>query len=140
MVTTCDFVAPTMTLPKASLEGLRASNPEPAPESDTVWVPSDASLLMESAALNFAAAFGVNRTLKVVLCPAASDTGNKGEVNAKNLVETEAPLMLTDLLPELVAVSVRLLLLPGVTSPKSRLALARARFPLCWLGPDWLTP
>jgi hypothetical protein len=140
MVTTCDFVAPTLTLPKASLEGLTASSPEPAPESDIVWVPSVASLLMESVALNFAAAFGVNEMLRVVLCPAASDTGNSGEAKAKYLDVTEALLMLTVLLPELVAVTVRLLLVPGVTSPKSRLALPRARLPLCWLGPDWLNP
>ena len=140
MVTTCDFVTPTLTLPKASLEGLRASSPEPAPESDIVWVPSEASLLMESVALNFAASFGVNEMFRVVLCPAASDAGNKGEAKAKYLLVTEALLMLTALLPELVAVTVRLLLVPGVTSPKSRLALPRARSPLCWLGPDWLNP
>jgi hypothetical protein len=133
MVTTCDLVAPTVTLPKASLAGLRASNPEPVPEpvpeSDRDWLPFEASLLMESVALKFAAAFGVNEMLRVVLAPAASDTGSVGEVIAKYFVETEALLTLTVALPELVAVTVRVLLVPGVTSPKSRLALARTRFP-----------
>ena len=129
MVTTCDLVAPTLTLPNASLEGLRASNPEPDPASARVWVPSEASLATESVALNFAAALGVNEMLRVVLAPAVSDTGGAGEVMAKYLVETEALLTLTVVLPELVAVTVRVLLVPGVTSPKSRLSLPRTRFP-----------
>jgi hypothetical protein len=84
---------------------------------------------MESVALNLAAAFGVNEMLRVVLAPAASDTGSVGEAIAKYLVDTEALLTLTVALPELVAVTVRVLLVPGVTFPKSRLALARTRFP-----------
>jgi len=96
---------------------------------------------MESVALNFAAAFGVNEMLSVVLAPGAIEMGSVGEVNAKYLVETEAPLMLTAMLPELVAVTVRLLLVPGVTSPKSRLALPRTKFPDCWPPElDWLNP
>jgi hypothetical protein len=139
IVTTCDLVAPTLTLPKGSLAGLRASNPEPDPESVRVWFPSEASLATESVALNCAAAFGVNEMLKVVLAPAAIDTGRVGETIAKFLVETEALLMLTVLLPVLVAVTVRLLLVFGGTSPKSRLALPKIKFPDC--GPpevDWL--
>jgi hypothetical protein len=131
MVTTCDLVAPTLMLPKASLAGLRASNPEPDPESARVWVPSAASLATESIALNFAAALGVNEMLRVALPPAASDTGIVGEVTAIYLVETEALLILTVLLPELVAVTVRFLLVPGVTSPKSRLAFPKTKFPDC---------
>jgi hypothetical protein len=131
MVTTCDLVAPTLTLPKGSLAGFRASNPEPDPESARVWFPSEASLATESVALNFAAAFGVNEMLKVALAPAAIDTGRLGEVIAKYLVEIEALPTLTVALPELVAVTVRVLLVPGVTSPKSRLALPRTKFPDC---------
>lgn len=141
MVTTCDLVAPTLTLPNASLEGLRASSPEPAPESGRVWVPSEASLLTESIALKVAAAFGVNEMLRVVLAPGAIERGNDGAVKAKYLVETEALVILTALLPELFAVTVRVLLVPGVTSPKLRLALPRTRLPDCWtLEPDWLNP
>jgi hypothetical protein len=80
--------------------------------------------------------------LRVVLAPGAIETGSVGNPRAKYLVETETLLMLTVLLPELAAVTVRLLLVPGVTAPKSRVAIPRARFPfsLCWLEPDWLTP
>ena len=86
--------------------------------------------------------FGVNETLKFTLNPAASDTGNVGEANAKYLVDTDAPLMVTALFPELVTMSVRLLVVLGLTFPKFRLALPRTRFPVCWLAPphDQLTP
>jgi hypothetical protein len=56
-----------VTLPKASLVGFSASSPFPAPESAMVCVPFAASLLMDRVALNFAAAFGVNEMLSVVL-------------------------------------------------------------------------
>ena len=65
IVTVCDFVAPTVTLPKSSVAGLSAREPVPAPERETVWVPFEASLLMESVALNTAAALGVNETFRV---------------------------------------------------------------------------
>ena len=129
IVTRCELLAPTTTLPKASLEGLNASSPVPAPESETVWVPFEASLLIDSVALNIAVAFGVNETLRVVLCPAANPIGSVGNVSAKCLLETDAALILTVLLPELVAVIVRLFVVLGLMLPKSRLALPRTRFP-----------
>lgn len=131
IVTTCEFAAPTTTLPNASLVGFSASKPVPLPVSATLCVPFEASLLMDSVALKAAAAFGVKEILRLVLCPAASETGNVGEANAKYFVETEAPLMFTALFPEFVTVSVRLLLVFGGTLPKSRLALPTARFPIC---------
>jgi len=94
-VTVCDVEAPTFTFPKASLVGLTASNPVPVPERATVWVPFEASLTIESVALNAAAAFGVNEILKLVLCPAESATGSVGAVNAKYLVENDALVILT---------------------------------------------
>ena len=128
IVTNCDLLAPTTTLPKSSLEGFNVSNPAPAPDSKTVWVPFEASLLIDNMALKAAAAFGVNETARTLLCPAASATGRLGDVSAKYLVETEAPLMLTVLFPEFVAVSVRLFVVLGLTLPKSTLALPRTRF------------
>lgn len=99
---------------------------------------------MESVAVNAAAAFGVNETFKFVAKPGSSDTGSAGEVKAKYLVETDAPLMVTVLFPELVMVRTRLLLVLGLTLPKSRLAVPRTKFPLCWLElvppPDSLNP
>lgn len=131
IVTTSDFVAPTTTLPKSLLVGFSESKPVPVPESATLCVPFEASLPMDSVALKAAAAFGVNETLRFVLCPADSATGNVVAANAKYCVEAEALLMFTVLFPEFVTVSVRLLLVFGATRPKSRLALPRARFPVC---------
>jgi len=108
----------------------------PAPESATVWVPSEASLPIESVALKFVAAFGVNEMLSVTVCPAASDSGSEGEVIAKYFVENDALLILTVFVPALLAVTVRVLLVFGVTLPKSILALPRSRFPLDWPEPD----
>lgn len=99
---------------------------------------------MESVAVNAPAAFGVNETPKFILNPAPRDTGSVGEANAKYLFVTDTLLIVTVLFPELVNVSATLLLLFGLTLPKSRLALPRTRFPLCWLEPDpepdWLNP
>lgn len=137
---------PTFTLPKLRLVGFEPSAPAatPVPDRDAVVDGVEASLITVSVALKVAAAFGVNVILKVALCPLASVTGNVGEVNAKYFVEIEALLMVTDALPEFVAVRVRVLLVFGVTFPKSRLPLARTRFPLCCPLPplerDVLTP
>lgn len=88
---------------------------------------------MEKVALNAPAAFGVNETLRFVLCPAASATGNVIGTNAKYLLEAAALLMFTVLFPEFVTVRARLLLVFGATLPKLILALPRTRFPICWL-------
>lgn len=107
-------------------------------------MPLVASLPIESVAVNAVAAFGVNEMLKFVLSPAPTDTGSVGEAIAKYLLDSDALLIVTVLFPELVTVSKRLLLVLGLTLPKSRLELLRTRFPLCWLEPDpeldWLTP
>jgi hypothetical protein len=97
----------------------------------------------ESVAVNFAAALGVNEMLTVVLCPAAMVAGSEGAVKAKYLVETEALVIVTAALPEFVAVTFRILVVFGLTSPKSRLALPITRFPDCWPPPpelDSLSP
>lgn len=86
---------------------------------------------MESVAVNAVAAFGVNEIVRFVLNPAPSDTGSLGEANAKYLFDTDALLIETVLFPELVTVSVTLLLVLGLTLPKLRLVLPRTRFPLC---------
>lgn len=74
-------------------------------------------------------AFGANVTLRFALWPAARVAGRLGALSEKYLVEMVALLMMTDALPEFVAVTVRVLLLPGVTLPKFRLALPRERLP-----------
>lgn len=131
IVTTCDLEAPTKTLPNASVAGSTASAPFPVPLSETVWAPFAASLLIDKLPLNDVAALGVKETLRVTLCPAAIEVGSDGEVKAKYLVDTDAPLMLTVAFPEFVAVRVRVLLVFGFTSPKSRLELPNTRFELC---------
>ena len=45
----------------------------------------------------------------------------------KYLLEMLAPLIVTDAVPEFVAVTVRVFLLPALTLPKSRLATPRVR-------------
>lgn len=65
--TVCDFVAPTVTLPKSSLVGLSERGPVPFPDRATVWVPFEASLLTERVAVNRVAALGLNETLRFAL-------------------------------------------------------------------------
>jgi hypothetical protein len=94
-----------------------------------------------TVALKEPAALGVNVMLRVVLCPAPIAKGRLGAITEKYFVDTEALLIVTDLVPEFVAVTVRVLLPPAVTFPKSTLKLPRARLPLCvWPEPDALTP
>jgi len=60
---------------------------------------------------------------------AASAAGRVGDVNAKYLLEMAAALMLTGAYPEFVALTMRVLLMPGATLPKFKAELARERFP-----------
>jgi len=80
---------------------------------------SDASLVNPTVALKDPAAFGVKAILKFALCPAAMMTGSVGEDREKYFVETEALLMLRDFVPEFVAVTLRVLVVPALTLPKS---------------------
>src|SRR3954470_1094844 len=69
MVSEIDFWLPTVTLPKASVDGLLASCPAaiPAPDNETVAVASEALLAIVSVAVNDPTAFGVNARLKAAL-------------------------------------------------------------------------
>lgn len=87
---------------------------------------SEASLVTVKVPLNIEAALGVNEMVSGVLRPGATETGNVGDASEKYFDENEAPLIVTVLVPELLADIVTVLLLPGVTSPKSMLALPRA--------------
>src|ERR1035438_6621918 len=100
------------------------------------------SLVMESVALNAPAALGVNLIPITVLCPAATVTGRLGATREKYFVEIAAPLTVTDAGPEFVAVTVRVLLLPTATLPKSAVAVSRERVvDCCWPEePAALTP
>jgi hypothetical protein len=80
-------------------------------------------------------------TLKVELCPPAITTGRLGDVKEKYWVETETLLTVIDADPEFDALTVRVLLLPADTLPKSRVVAASTRLPICcWLEAPVLTP
>lgn len=115
--------------------------PTPVPESERFVTAFDASLSIVTVALKEPAALGVKFMLRVVLCPAPIAAGRLGAVTEKYFVDTEALLIVTDLVPEFVAVTVSVLLPPAVTFPKLTLKLPRARLPFC-VGPELaaLTP
>lgn len=122
---------PTMTLPNASLVALGASWPSatPVPVSAKFGTALEASLAIVAEASNVPAAFGVKLKVRDALWPAASAAGRLGDVNAKYLLEIVAPLMLTGAFPEFVALTVRVLLMPGATLPKFKAELPRERLP-----------
>ena len=68
-VSEIDRWLPTVTLPKASVDGLLPSCPVaiPAPDSEIVAVGSDASLVIVTVAVKDPAPFGVNATVRVAL-------------------------------------------------------------------------
>ena len=113
----------------------------PVPESTRVVEVSEALLVIVAVALKEPAVAGANWTLRFALWPAGRVEGRLGEVSEKYLVEIVALLMVTEALPEFVAVTVRVLLLPGVTLPKLRLALPSERLPIGLVEfPPELTP
>jgi hypothetical protein len=122
---------PTITLPNASLVALGASWPSatPVPVSDKIGTGLEVSLAIVAEASNVPAAFGVKLKVRDTLCPAASAAGRVGDVNAKYLLEMASALMLNGAFPEFVALTMRVLLMPGATLPKFKAELARERFP-----------
>lgn len=130
-VNVCDFCEPTEMFPKASLLGLEPRSPcgasVPVPESDSVAGVLVALLVTVTVAAKFAAAFGLKLTLTGTLWPEATVIGMLGETRVKYLLEMETPLTLTESGPELLAVNVRVLLLPVCTLPNCRVAVFRER-------------
>jgi hypothetical protein len=128
-VIVCDCLAPTVTVPKSSLAGLSVSCAVDVPVPDRVRFDTlfDASLVMAGIVLKIPAALGANLTLIVVLCPAAIANGRLGATREKYFVEIATLLMVTDAGPELVAVTVRILLLPTATLPKTKVDVCRER-------------
>lgn len=76
-VSEIDCLLPSVTLPKLRLEGFDPRSPGeiPAPDKAIVNVGLDPVEVMVTVPLALPADVGVNITLKVVLCPAASVTG-----------------------------------------------------------------
>ena len=83
-----------------------------------------------TVALKDPAALGVKATLKLALCPAATVTGNVGEDREKYFVETEALLMVRDFVPEFVAVTLRVFVVPAVTLPKANVDAPMDNWPI----------
>jgi hypothetical protein len=103
----------------------------PVPDNEIVAVESEALLAIVTVAVKDPTALGVNARLRVALCPAATVAGKLGAVTAKLLLDTVALLTVIDPDPEFVAVTVTVFVLPATTLPKSILAFARDRFPIC---------
>ncbi len=81
--------------------------------------------------------WGVNLTENCVLCPGLTATGRLGAMMAKPVAVMPALSIVIAELPEFIAVTVRILLLPAVMLPKSRLVLAKTSTPGCD-GVAWL--
>ena len=134
---------PTVRVPKDSVTGFTTSCPDPAPvpDRDRVVTGFDAVLLIVIVPSKVPAALGLNVMLSVALCPAPIAIGRLGVVREKYLLDTEVLLIVADAAPEFVAATVKTLLVPALTLPKSRLRLPRDRLPIgCWPEPPELTP
>jgi len=84
---------------------------------------------MESVPLKLPAVFGEKTRLIGVVWPASSAIGREGAAKAKDWLEKEALLTVTDADPVFVAFTVKVLLLPVVTEPKSTLAAPSDKVP-----------
>lgn len=136
-----------VTLPKSSLVGLSVSwpaeVPTAVPASEMFRTAFDASLVMDSVALKTPALSGMNLMLKVVLWPAATEIGRPGETKEKYFVEIAALATATGSGPELDAVTVKVLLFPAATLPKSRVEVTMERESVLacfWPEPPVLKP
>lgn len=127
----CDCVPPTVTVPKASLEGFEASCPSlmPVPFSVMFVMAEDASLPIAALAVKVPAAFGVKASVRDTLCPAATVSGRLGAVREKYLVETVALLIVTEVLPTLFTARLSDLLVPAATLPKFNVTAPNERVP-----------
>ncbi len=94
----------------------------------------EASLPIAAVALKLPAALGLNARVSDELCPAAMVTGRLGAVSEKYFVDTEALLMLTELLPVLLTESVSDLLLPAAALPKFKDCAPNDKLPVVGVG------
>jgi hypothetical protein len=111
----------TCTLPKAKLLGFDPSAPEvkPVPVNGMSSVGFEAEEVIVTSPLTAVAVVGVNRTLKLALCPAARVTGAliPLTLNPAPLTPTCEIVILVP--PVFVTVSERVLLFPTWTLPKA---------------------
>lgn len=111
------------TAPKLRLELLSVSVPGVValPDNGTVKDPLEAVLVMVRTELALPPPAGLNATLKDRLWPASRVAGSVTPLTLKPVPEAEIWLMVTELPPELVRLSERLLLSPKSIEPKLRL-------------------
>jgi hypothetical protein len=124
-VTVSDKVCllPTCTLPKLRLLGLDPSAPAaiPIPDSGTVRVGFEAFEVTVTFPLAAPSDVGLNETLKLALCPAASVTGAVVPLKLKPVPLIPTCEIVTLDPPVLVTVSERVCFFPNCTLPKLRL-------------------
>ena len=112
---------------KSTIEGDGTCTPFPV--SETVVGELDASLVRETLPVTFPAVEGVRVTLKVAVSPGDRFRGRLSPATLKSAPFTLTPETRTTVVPELVAVTFRVSLLPNMTSPKLMLVGLRVRIP-----------
>jgi hypothetical protein len=114
-------VAPTLTLPKLTDEGVAASAPcTPIPDRLRVALGSDEPTVPETWTEpdDEPDAVGANVTVNFVLADGAKTIGRFKPVTSNSVPTCVMPETVMDSVPELVSVTVSLVLLPTATSPK----------------------
>ena len=136
-VSDTDFLFPTVTVPKLMLLGSAPKPPGevPVPDRGMVRVGFEALDVIAMLPLALPAEDGLNKTVKVVLCPADKVSGAviPSRVNPPLTVIWE---IVTLVPPTLVTVSERDVFLPTITLPKSRLVGLDDRVPAETPMPD----
>jgi len=135
------LLSPTCTLPKDRLDGLTARVPAavPVPDTGTVRVGSEASLVIMRLALLLLADCGANTTLNEVLLPAPRVIGRLSPLKLNPDPETVAWLMVTLDPPLFVKVACMVCVLLLATEPKLKLEGETASVPAVTAVPDKAT-
>lgn len=116
-----EFVAPTVTLPRFALEGVRlipACTPVPLTPT-TVFVPSVFVTVTFPLTVSFAV--GVNATVITLLCPGVSVIGVVTPLVVTSFALTVICEMVTFPVPLLIRVTLLELVTPALTLPNARL-------------------
>ena len=113
------LVVPSVTLPKLMLVGFVVSCPcVPVPLSEMVVGELDASLMSETLPVALPAAVGAKVAVKDVLCPVVRVRGSVRPLIENPLPVTLAWVIVRLAVPELLKLTVRLLVVPTLTLPK----------------------
>src|SRR5260370_4849540 len=114
----------------------QANNPEggvkPLPLRFTVTGDAEASLVIEMLPVSLATDLGANATLRLLDCPGPSLSGNMSALTLKSDPVTCGGETVRPPLPELLSMTIWVLILPTTTLPKSMLV----RLTLNWPVPE----